>query len=135
MLEAADAAFIGRIVERRQAPDPGPVVGSGRETVYVFAVDQIVKGELGRRVEVVSPGDTAACGFGLPDGTAGGVLLHREGDRWTGGLCGQLAVGELLEAAEGSDEALLNWGGAVIGALVLGLGALLLVRRTRRRGA
>ena len=133
MLDSADAAFIGRIVETRRAPDPGPVVNPGRETVYVFEVDHVVKGDLGRRIDVVSPGDTAACGFGLQTDRASGILLHRDGGRWTGGLCGQIAVGELLAAAEEVDEPLVNRGGVIVGSAIILLGALLLARRLRRR--
>ena len=64
---------------------------------------------------------------------ATGILLHRDGEEWIGGLCGQIAVGELVEASRQSDQFLVNWGGAVVGSLFLGLGALLLVRRLRRR--
>jgi len=134
MLDSADAAFIGRIVDTHRPPDPGrPVVNPGRETVYVFAVDHVVKGDLGRRVEVVSPGESAACGFGLRTDQASGILLHRDGEEWTGGLCGQIAVGDLLAAADESEQPLVNWGGIVVGSAVIVVGGLLLVRRLRRR--
>ena len=101
--------------------------------MYVFQVDSVVKGTLGRRVEVLSPTNGAACGFELRRGEANGILLRRDRAVWTGGLCGQIAVGELLEAAEATDQPLLNWGGVLVGALVLAVGALLLGRRLRRR--
>ena len=91
-----------------------------------------MKGELGRQVEVVSPTSGAACGFELPMGKASGILLRRDGEDWIGGLCGQIAVGELVEARRESDQPLVNWGGAIVGAVVVGVGALLLVRRLRR---
>ena len=132
-LDSADAAFIGRIVETR--PVPG---GEGeRELVYVFAVDSAVKGELGARVEVVSPLGGAACGFELRLDEASGILLRRDTVRevWLGGLCGQIAVGELIAAAEETEEPIVNWGGIVVGTAILALGALLLVRRLRARAA
>ena len=99
----------------------------------MFTVDQVVKGELGRRVVVMSPADGAACGFEVRPDEATGILLHGSAGSWTGGLCGQMAVSELVEAAEQNDEPLINWGGAVVGALVLAAGALFLIRRLRRR--
>jgi hypothetical protein len=123
-LDSADAAFVGRLVAKRPH--------SGGEAVYVFLVDSVVKGELGRRVEVVSPTSGAACGFELPTGEASGILLRRDGEEWIGGLCGQIAVGELVEARRESDQPLVNWGGAIVGAVVVGLGVVLLLRRLRR---
>ena len=130
-LDSADAAFIGRIVEVRPAPARDGV----RELVYVFTVDSVVKGELGATVEVASPADGASCGFELERDVASGILLRRdvEGEGWIGGLCGQIAVGELIEAAEQTEERLVNWGGIVVGIAVLGAGALLLARRLRAR--
>jgi hypothetical protein len=125
-LDSADAAFIGRLLGGARPAGAG-------QGVYVFAVDSVVKGELGRRVEVLSPTSSAACGFGLPENEATGILLRRDGDEWTGGVCGQIAVGELLAAAEETDERLVNWGGVVLGSLVLAGGALLVARRLRRR--
>ncbi len=124
-LDSADAAFVGRLVDRRPRPDG--------EATYVFVVDSVVKGDLDRRVEVVSPTSGAACGFELPMGEASGILLRRAGDDWISGLCGQIAVGELAEAARETDEPLVNWGGVVVGSVVLAVGALLLLRRLRRR--
>jgi hypothetical protein len=126
-LDSADAAFVGRLVDTRPA-------ASG-ESVYVFVVDNVVKGDLERRIEVLSPASGAACGFELARDEATGILVDRRGDDWIGGLCGQMAVGELVEASRARDEPLVNWGGAVVGTIVVALGALLLVRRLRRRRA
>lgn len=130
-LDSADAAFIGRLVDARPAPARDGV----RELVYVFTVDSVVKGELGDRVEVVGPVGGAACGFELERDEASGILLRRDTIRevWLGGLCGQIAVGELIAAAEETDEAIVNWGGIVVGTAILALGALLVVRRLRNR--
>ncbi len=132
-LDAADAAFIGRVVETRAAParDGAP------ELVYVFTVDNVVKGELERTIEVSSPVSGAACGFELERGEATGILLAADpdGEGWIGGLCGQMAVGELVAATGETDEPLVNWGGIVVGVALLALIALLLARRLRRRRA
>jgi len=132
-LDSADAAFIGRVLETR----PAPAGEGGRELVYVFAVDSVVKGELGERVEVVGPVGGAACGFELQRDEASGILLRRDTARevWLGGLCGQIAVGELIAAAEETEEPIVNWGGIVVGTAILALGALLVARRLRARGS
>lgn len=130
-LDSADAAFIGRLVATRAAPAR---VGE-RELVYVFAVDSVVKGELGDRVDVVGTIGAAACGFELERDEASGILLRRDTVRevWNGGLCGQIAVGELIGAAEETEQPIVNWGGIVVGTAILALGALLVVRRLRKR--
>ncbi|MBA3346934.1 MAG: hypothetical protein H0T13_00060 [Actinobacteria bacterium] len=130
-LDSADAAFIGRVMEIR----PAPAGDGGAELVYVFTVDSVVKGDLDRRVEVTSPVGGAACGFELRRDEASGILLRRDTIRhiWIGGLCGQMAVGELIEAAEATDERIVNWGGIVVGTAILGLGALLTWRRLRAK--
>ena len=130
-LDSADAAFIGRVRETR----PAPAGEGGRELVYVFAVDSVVKGELGERVEVVGPVGGAACGFELERDEASGILLRRDTVRevWLGGLCGQIAVGELIAAAEETEEPIVNWGGIVVGTAILVLGALLVARRLRAK--
>jgi len=128
-LESADAAFVGRLVETRRAP----AFEGAPELRHVFLVDGAVKGELPRRVEVLSPAGGAACGFELRPDEATGILLRRRGEEWTGGLCGQIAVGELLEAGEQREERLVNWGGLVVGSAVVALGGWLVWRRLRLR--
>jgi hypothetical protein len=103
------------------------------QLVYVFSVDSVVKGELAERVEVRSPASGAACGFELEREEASGILLHRDGGGWVGGLCGQIAVGELIEAAESTETKLVNWGGIVVGSAVLALGAFLVWRRLQAK--
>ncbi len=48
-LNEADAAFVGRLVE---APDMSGQVPVGNEDLWVFEVEEWVKGDLGARVEV-----------------------------------------------------------------------------------
>lgn len=91
-----DAAFVGRLVGRRSLPDSEPF----RRVAYRFRVESVVKGELPGTVEVVSAGSGAACGFELDVGERAGVVLQREGDTWTGGLCGTTAPAELLAAGD-----------------------------------
>ncbi len=132
-LDAADAAFVGRVVSTRPAAPRDGV----RELVYVFTVDSAVKGDLGATVEVTSPADGASCGFELERDEATGILLRSDpdGEGWVSGLCGQIAVGELIEASEATEERLVNWGGVVVGVLTIGLAAWLVRRRLRGRRA
>jgi hypothetical protein len=94
-----------------------------------------VKGDLPRELSVLTPAGGAACGYELERNVATGILLRRDGDRWLGGLCGQIAVGELVTASEQREQRLVNWGGIVVGTVVLLLGGWLTWRRLRRRRA
>ncbi len=125
-LEAADAAFVGRL-ERTVA-----IPGVRNRIDYLFLVDQVVKGSLGRRVSVRSGVGQEELGFSLERDVASGILLNREGGVWVGGLCGQVTASELVEATRG-EEQIVNWGGVVVGVLVLGGGAYFLRRKLRRR--
>jgi len=126
-LAAADAAFVGRL-ERTTA-----IPGVRDRIAYVFVVDQVVKGKLGRRVTVRSGVGRAALGFSLARDVATGILLDREGSIWVGGLCGQVTPSELVEATRDEDVAIVNWGGIAVGLLVLGAGAYFLAREWRRK--
>jgi hypothetical protein len=128
-LDSADAAFVGRLVDSARAP----TFQGTLELRHTFVVDGVVKGDLPRRIEVLSPAGGPACGFELQRDEATGILLRRRGGEWTGGLCGQIAVGELLEASEQTEERLVNWGGLVVGSLIVALGAWLVWRRLRAR--
>lgn len=126
-LAAADAAFVGRL-ERTAA-----IPGVRNRIDYFFVVDQVVKGELGRRVAVRSGAGREALGFSLERDVASGILLDREGGIWVGGLCGQVTPSQLVEATRDEDVAVVNWGGIAVGALVLGAGAYFLARKWRRK--
>ena len=104
-------------------------------TTYLLRVEQAYKGDISDRIEVVTPADGAACGLEAAVGDRLGLLLTREDGVWRSGLCSQVDPAEFLEATNIEDNALppLNWGGIVVGLLVLGLGALLLARRLPRR--
>ena len=123
-LAAADAAFVGRITERRPAVGVGPVV-------YRLVVDQRVKGPVGREVEV-----TAA--RPLVDDQdepvvfdeAVGVLANLDGARLTTESCLLTDPGALLSV---SDEVRGNWIKVVIGLGILALVLAFSVRRLRRR--
>ena len=123
-LPLADAAMIGTVLERT-------VVGG--TATYLFRVEQIYKGDVESRAEVVTPASGASCGLDARVGDRLGLLLTREGDAWTSGLCSQVDPADFLALTEVEDNALpeFNWGGIVVGLLVLGLGAFALYRKRR----
>jgi hypothetical protein len=123
-LPTADAAMIGTVLERRTGET---------SRVYLFRVEQVYKGELDNRVEVVTARDGAACGLELAVGQRVGLLLARDGEGWRSGLCSQVDPADFLALTNVTDNTLppINWGGYVVGFLVLGLGTFFLVRKAR----
>jgi hypothetical protein len=132
-LPRADAAFAGTLLERREPP-PAPIQSSGDPVVLVFRVEQVYKGDLSGRVEVVTARDGASCGVSTAVGERIGLLLDRQDGAWRSSLCAQVDPSDLLALTDVEDNTLptINWGGYVIGFLVLGIAAVLLVRRRRR---
>jgi hypothetical protein len=126
-LDASDAAFVGRLLRTER------VAGVRDRLDYVFLVDQVVKGELGREVRVRSGIGAAGLGFAVRRDEATGVLLNRDRGLWFGGVCGQVSAGELAEATREEDAPIVNWGGIVIGVLVLGAGLAFCIRQVRRK--
>lgn len=124
-LDAADAAFVGRLYGTEL------VAGQPGRLDYFFLVDQVVKGDVPRRLVVRGGVGREALGFALERDVATGILLNREGGLWLGGLCGQISSSELVEATRGEGQ-VVNWGGIVVGVLVLGGGAYFLRRKLLR---
>jgi hypothetical protein len=124
-LPAADGAVIGEVLERR--------VDEG-EARYVLRVEQVYKGDIENRVEIVTASNGAACGLEAAVGERLGLLLTREGGEWRSGLCSQVDPADFLALTDVEDNALpaINWGGYVVGFLVLALAGVLIVRRRRR---
>ena len=91
-IQESDAAFVGRLVERRDA--------SGGAAILTFSVERSVKGKLGSRVEVRTPSSGASCGIEAPIGERVGLFLMRERGAWIGSLCKQVSPDDLLAAAK-----------------------------------
>ena len=129
----ADGAFVGTLLERRE-PAAAPVQSSADPVTLVFRVEQVYKGDIDSRVAVVTARDGASCGLEVEVGERMGLLLDRAGGEWRSGLCSQVEPAEFLALTEIEDNTFppVNWGGILVGAVVLGLGAFMLVRRTRR---
>jgi hypothetical protein len=123
-LPAADGAIIGAVLERSV---------SGDTATYLFRVEQVYQGAIENRVEVVTPASGASCGLELAVGDRVGLLLTRDGDEWRSGLCSQVDPADFLAQTNVDDNALppLNWGGILVGVLVLGAGLFFLVRKSR----
>jgi hypothetical protein len=124
-LPRADGAIVGTVLERRT---------TGASVLLLFRVEQVYKGDIDNRVEVETARDGASCGIELGVGERTGLLLERDGELWKAGLCSQVDPADFLALTNVEDNTLppVNIGGIVVGVLVLGLGAFLLVRRTRR---
>ncbi len=123
-LPTADGAMIGTVLER---------TASGDTATYLFRVEQVYKGDVDSRAEVVTSADGASCGLELGVGERIGLLLMREGGEWRSGLCSQVDPADFLALTNVEDNSLppFNWGGIVIGTLVLAAGLFFLVRKTR----
>jgi hypothetical protein len=95
-LARADGAFVGTFVEKRE---PAQIESSADDAVYVFRVEQSVKGNLPETLFVLSPVSGASCGLEISPGDRVGLFLRRDGDSWRAVLCDQVAPSELLAAA------------------------------------
>jgi hypothetical protein len=100
-LDEADAAVIGRIVNRRETSLRG-----APQTLLTVEVIQRVKGDVGREIVVRSPRSTD-CDLAVPPSQGEdedtGLLLTRspDGATWLGSACSVVAPGPLV--AEGGE--------------------------------
>lgn len=96
-VDEAEGAFVGTLVDKRD-------VGNF-ESIYVFEVEQWVKGEAGGAgdlIEVRSASDGAGCGFEFfGDDQRTGALLRLEGGELHSSLCEQIDADVLLTVLEG----------------------------------
>jgi hypothetical protein len=124
-LPRSDGAFVGSVLEHRR---------EGSTAIYLFRVEQVYKGDIENRVEVVTPADSAACALELGLGQRAGLLLLRDGGEWRSSLCSQVDPSEFLALTDVPDNSVppVNWGGIVVGVLVLGAGGFFLLRKLRQ---
>ncbi|HXF96983.1 MAG TPA: hypothetical protein VNJ46_00030 [Gaiellaceae bacterium] len=118
-MDDADAAVVARLLGERTV---------GRERLLTFQVDQRVKGDVPRPVEVATPRQTS-CDVPPLGEEAVGLLLDRRGGRFRASLCSLVPAGELV-AAGGEPR-----GGPIkvaIGAVILLLVLAWSLRRLRR---
>ena len=123
-LPRADGAIIGTVLERH---------GRGDEVVYLFRVEQVYKGDIDNRVEIVTNAQTATCGLDLAVGTRIGLLLERQAGEWRSGLCSEVDAADFLALTDVEDNTLppFNVGGIVVGFLILAAGVYVLLRKRR----
>jgi hypothetical protein len=123
-LDDADAAVVGRVVSERQ----GELNGLPQLFLTV-KVDQRVKGDVERTLEVRSPFQTD-CDVDVPRNQTIGLLLTRDpSDAWLATACSVVEPGPLV--AEGGEPR----GGAIkvgVGILVLILVLMWALRRLRK---
>jgi hypothetical protein len=123
----AEVVFVGRSTGFR------PVRGSGiPQRVYTFVIDQEVKGNLGRAVEVRVPVRAANGGQTIPVDVAAGIIASRVRGVLFTTRCGITDPGAVLAAV---DEQRGNPIRLLIGILILGLVLAYSIRRVRRKQA
>jgi hypothetical protein len=96
-LADGEAAFVGAAVERRMEGE----VGSYLPVVVTFDVVDVVKGELPDTVDVWTGEGDADCGIAVEIGEMVGIVVDRDGDRWTTTLCGGLWLADELRTPGG----------------------------------
>jgi len=122
-LDAADAAVVARLVDSKNA------LSSPTRRVLTFEVEQRVKGDVGRRVDVRSPSGTA-CDLEVHEAQTIGLLLMKMPDgEWLGTQCSVVDPGELVAAGGEPRGGTIKVG---IGIVILGLVLLFASYRLRR---
>jgi hypothetical protein len=87
-LAAAEAAFVGTLMERRDTSDPSrPYQSSADSFVNVYRVDESYKGGLSGIVEIRTARFDASCGLDFPIGSQQALYPRRYEGGWTGGTC------------------------------------------------
>ena len=92
-LDDADAAVVGRVVAEREVDVRGV-----RQRLLTFEVDQRVKGDVEKTLEVRTPLDTS-CDVTIAKEEVTGLLLTRSPDGvWLANLCSLVDEGQLVAA-------------------------------------
>lgn len=111
-VDESEAAFVGTLVDRHD----GLEGQFGQESIYVFEVEEWVKGDAGDVIEVRSASNGAACGFEFwEEDTRIGAILREEAGELHGGLCSQIDPDVLLAAMEGPTKSSTGIGHLLVG--------------------
>lgn len=124
-IDQAAIVFVGRSTGFRVVPG-----GGVPQRVHTFVVDQQVKGDLGRTVEVRIPERAANGGQRIPEDVAAGILAGRVGGGYFTTRCGITDPGAVLAEV---DQPKGNAIKLVIGMVILAAVLTFSVRRVRRR--
>ena len=126
-IDQAEVVFVGRSTGFRAVP------GSGiPQRVYTFVVDQEVKGDVGRIVEVRVPERAANGGQRIPEDVAAGILASRVDGGYFTTRCGITDPGAVLAEV---DQPKGNAVKLAIGIAILAAVLAFSVRRVRRKQA
>lgn len=94
-VDESEAAFVGTLIDRHD----GLQGQFGQESIFVFEVEEWVKGDAGDVIEVRSASDGAACGFEFwEEDMRIGAVVYAENGQLHGGLCSQVDPDVLLAA-------------------------------------
>jgi hypothetical protein len=126
-IDQAEVVFVGRSTGFRTV-----AYGGIPQRLHTFVVDQEVKGDLGRTVEVRIPALAANGGQEVPADVAAGVLANRVGGDWFTTACGITDPGVVLAEA---DEPKGNAIKLALGAAILAAVLTYSVRRMRKKQA
>jgi hypothetical protein len=100
-LPEVDGAFVGRLIAKEEPTPVDGVFSSATLARYRFSVEQPVKGDIpSPTIDVWASTSGASCGLETPVGERVGLLLDRDGDRWTSSLCGQVDPDVLIRAGQ-----------------------------------
>lgn len=91
-----DAAFVGTLTAKDAPVQQGPFISSGDPQVSHFAVETVIKGQLGSTTDVTSAMSPATCGLELAVGQRTGLVLRATGGGWSSSLCHQVEPEALL---------------------------------------
>lgn len=99
-LKTADAAVVGTVTRVGSAtPRPDGTTSTGDPITVTIRVARSYKRTIGRTLRVRTALSTASCGLGARKGQRVGILLTRDGSRWTTSLCQRVGIGALDAAA------------------------------------
>jgi hypothetical protein len=106
---AAEGAFIGTLVERRDLGDPNRVSrSSGDPYVNVYRVEESFKGGFSGTVEIKTVASSATCGLDWPVGTRSALYPRKANGGWTAGSCDEGRVEGMRAAAAAAQPPLVK---------------------------
>jgi hypothetical protein len=124
-IDQAEAVFVGRSTGSRAVPGAGIP-----QRIYTFSVDQEVKGNFQRTVNVRIPVLDKNGGISVPSDVAAGILMNRASSGWYTTKCGITDPGAVLAEV---DKPQGNAVRLLIGILILAAVLWYSIRRVRRK--